>query len=143
MALQRHMGAGLPSCQSAGVHVQMRSQLFLGQTKLSATRDDAFAKCISASIIWIVAQKADDSWDEMQSWRGSVDLPVAHGLSGNAKLVSYFSLKQAQIQSSLPEMVAQSIQPVGIGRGTWFRTAQGDMAEWQRRGGPAVATGTR
>jgi len=95
----------------------------LPQASLETIRQDLFAEGANRRIIWVIAKELDDPGDEIQAWRGSVKLPVAHRLLSDAELVSYLPLKKAQIQPSLSEMVAQRIQLIRIGRQTWFQTS--------------------
>ncbi len=90
-------------------------QLLLRQA-VRATKDNyPFAKRAGLSITGIVAHEGNDFGDEAELRGAAIGLPVVDSGLVHLQLLSHLSLKQAEIETTLPEVVAKRVQMGRIG----------------------------
>ena len=131
----------LPATECAGVDAQATRQHPLTPAHGTAIDNYPFAKRAGLSITGIVAHEGNDFGDEAELRGAAIGLPVVDSGLVHPQLLSHLSLKQAEIEPSLPEMVTEGAQLAGISGRRRLPAGQLKMAKGQRNP-VGAATGT-
>ena len=106
----------LPPTQRTLVYTQTASQFFLTQAPALAICYDSATQGTCLGIKRVVAQQGDDPGNETYLWRGAVGLPVAHCHLIHLQFLCHIALQQAEIKTSLAQVVSKGFQLTRVGR---------------------------
>ena len=127
-----HAPPPLPKAEGGKTNSQPIRHLRLSEAKDFTTGNDLFPFADFAKVaVWRIAEKLDDLGHQAYGWRHAIILPLMNRVHRDAQYSSNFRLRKLKVESSLLDVVSQSLWFLWIAGWMRFLSAKCDMAKWQ------------